>query len=420
MIYEAEVVRLAVAVRVQAWERVRTRRVRGAAWENEGMFTASDMLEKSQGKAAAIAVLILLLAALTWMIPPRAIETHNVLHHMNILPFLMAGLIFGWRGAMQAVLFAAVVQTPSIVRHWVSWPLDAQDQIVELTVFGLAGAIAGLLSDREREQRRRVETTTRELEEVYVELREKIDQMKKAERLSAAGQLSASLAHEIRNPLASISGAAGILMRGQASAENRDECLSILAKESQRLNKLLTNFLDFARPRLPRFQTVDASSIVDSTAALAQHAAVLHEVELVTEFAPGLPEIACDAEQIKQVLLNLIINAAQATEGRGEVRIHCFSERDRLCITVTDGGGGISAEDQERIFDPFFTTKESGTGLGLAVAANIVAQHGGELRCASNADRGMTFRVELPIERAQARQMRGAPEESHVRARATR
>lgn len=366
------------------------------------MFQASDLLRKSWSKAAVIAVLLLLLAGLTWAVPPRAIEAHNVLHHMNILPFLLAGLIFGWRGALKAVLFAAVLQTPLIVRHWISWPLDAQDQIVELTVFGLAGVLAGMLSDREREQRLRVEATTRELEAVYVELREKIDEIKKAERLSAAGQLSASLAHEIRNPLASISGAAGILMRGQASAENRDECLSILAKESQRLNKLLTNFLDFARPRLPRLQRVDPRSVVESTATLARHAAVLHEVELVTEIAPELEEIACDAEQMKQVLLNLIINAVQATEGAGEVRIGCSSERGRLAMTVSDAGCGISAEDEERIFDPFFTTKESGTGLGLAVAANIVAQHGGELRCLRNAGRGMTFRIELPYARATA------------------
>ena len=322
---------------------------------------------------------------------------------MNIIPFLLAGLLFGWRGALTAVIFAAVVQTPSINRHWVTWPLDAQDQIVELSVFGVAGIVAGALADREREQRHRLLNTTLELEEVYGQLRDKVDQMKKAERLSAAGQLAASLAHEIRNPLASISGAAGILMRGQASVENRDECLNILGKESQRLNKLLTNFLSFARPRLPRFREVDLAAVIESTAVLARHAAVLNNVCLVTDLGANLPELDCDAEQLKQVLLNLIINAVEASNGAGEVRIRCHATPATLSIEVIDHGHGISQEDQEHIFDPFFTTKKSGTGLGLAIAANIITQHAGDLTCVSTPRHGTTFRIDLPFHRPEAR-----------------
>ena len=275
--------------------------------------------------------------------------------------------------------------------------MDAQDQIVELSIFGAAGIIAGFLSDRERVQRRRVETTKAELEHVYTELRQKIEQMKKAERLSAVGQLAASLAHEIRNPLASISGAAGILKRGNASTENTDECLGILEKESQRLNKLLTNFLDFARPRLPRYQQVDAGNLIESVASIARHSAILHDVELVVDHDVGLGTIECDAEQLKQVLLNLIINAVQATEGRGTVHIRSYDRSGQLRIEVCDEGSGTTPDQQEKMFDPFFTTKENGTGLGLAIAANIVEQHGGSLTGKNNSGRGMTFLLELPV-----------------------
>ncbi len=308
-------------------------------------------------------------------------------------------MIFGWRGALWALFFAVLVQAPSIARHWTWWPMDAQDQVVELSIFGAAGIIAGFLSDRERVQRKRVEATKVELEQVYTELRQKIDQMKKAERLSAAGQLAASLAHEIRNPLASISGAAGILKRGHASAANTDECLGILEKESQRLNKLLTNFLDFARPRLPRYQRVDSGHLIESVASLARHSAILHDVELVIEDTARTHEIECDAEQLKQVLLNLIINAVQATEGHGTVHIRSFSLPDRLCIEICDEGTGVTPDQQDKMFDPFFTTKESGTGLGLAIAANIVEQHGGLLSGSNNPGKGMTFRLELPLDR---------------------
>ena len=228
------------------------------------MLAMPTGLRTDRMKAILIACLVVLLAVFTWVIPPHAEWLHNILHHLNILPFMLAGLFFGWRGALKTLLLACVLQAPSIYRHWHRAPTDAQDQMVELSTFGMAGVIAGVLADRERMQRRRVETTKRELERVYSELQQNLEQLKKTERLSAAGQLSASLAHEIRNPLASISGAAGILARGQASAQSQRDCLEILTAESQRLNKLLTNFLHFARPRLPEVQrTVEFHAIAD-------------------------------------------------------------------------------------------------------------------------------------------------------------
>jgi len=369
-------------------------------WNNkESMLELATVARNTFGKAAWIAAMIVVLGVVTWFVPPEMVEIHNILHHLNFLPLMIAGMFFGWRGALYTLLLSISIDAPSIWKHWITWPLDAQDQVVELIIFGSAGVIAGVLADRERVQRRSVEVTKLELERVYVELRDNIEQMKKSERLSAAGELAASLAHEIRNPLASISGAAGILKRGNASEENEGECLTILEKESQRLNKLLTNFLDFARPRLPRYQRVEADAIIRSVAALARHAATLQQVELQLEIAHDLPEIECDAEQLKQVLLNLVINAVQASDSRGVVTIHCSSPGNAVCIEVRDEGSGIPLGLEDRVFDPFFTTKEGGTGLGLAVAANIVEQHGGQLKCANNEARGTTFLLELPLQR---------------------
>jgi two-component system sensor histidine kinase HydH len=367
------------------------------------MPSARSRLSSPRFQATSIAALVVALAVITWMTPPHAVVLHNILHHLNFLPFMLAGMLFGWRGALKTIVFAAVLQIPSLERHWHSAPLDAQDQVVELSIFSAAGLIAGVLADRERLQRKRVEATQLEMEGVYTELRANIQQMKKTERLTAAGQLAASLAHEIRNPLASISGAAGILARGQAPLANREECLDILMRESQRLNKLLTNFLDFARPRLPRFQKTEPISLINAVVALAQHSAVGHQVTLREEMSSRLREIEVDAEQIKQVLLNLILNAVQATEGAGMVVIRSADSQDRWWVEVCDEGSGILPEDVDRIFDPFFTTKDNGTGLGLAVVANIIAQHGGEIRCRENGEgqRGMTFRIELPFDRNQ-------------------
>ena len=258
---------------------------------------------------------------------------------------------------------------------------------------------------------RRVEATKVELEHVYTELQQNIDHLKKTERLTAAGQLSASLAHEIRNPLASISGAAGILARGQVSAEARTECLEILTKESQRLNKLLTNFLDFARPRLAPHAAGGAVELVQSVTALAQHTATRQGVTLQVQSEGQPREIECDPEQIKQLLLNLILNAIQATEGKGRSQSAPCLPKTALCVEVCDRGCGIAAEERDRIFDPFFTTKENGTGLGLAIASNIATQHGGTLACRPNAGGGSVFRMELP---ASATHLRSQPAKAEV------
>lgn len=365
-------------------------------WENQDMAILPETLRSQQAKAALIALLVIGLALFTWAVPPHAVVLHNILHHLNILPFMLAGMFFGWKGAVRTILLAIILLAPSTYRHWFHAPLDAQDQIVELSTFGAAGVLVGFLTERERMQRRRVETTKGELERVYIELQQNLEQMKKTERLTAAGQLSASLAHEIRNPLASISGAAGILARGQASPEARADCLEILTKESQRLNKLLTNFLDFARPRLPRIQQTDPVEMIHAVTALVQHTAKQEEVDFKVLFEGPMNEINCDQEQIKQLLLNLILNAIQATEGKGSVSVRAVLSGSLLSIEIADQGKGIAAEDRERIFEPFFTTKENGTGLGLAIAANIASQHGGSLSCIANAPSGTIFRLELP------------------------
>lgn len=360
-------------------------------------MTPMESMRTSKMKAALIVCLVVLLAVFTWVIPPRAEWLHNILHHLNILPFMLAGLFFGWRGTLKTILFAIVLQIPSISRHWHASPTDAQDQIVELSTFGAAGIIAGVLSDRERMLRMRVEATKHELETVHSELQQNIEHLRKTERLTAAGQLSASLAHEIRNPLASISGAAGILSRGQASEGSQRECLEILTKESQRLNKLLTNFLIFARPRLPRLQEVEANDLLQSVATLAQHATAERNIKLQLNLIAIQQKITCDPEQIRQLLLNLLLNAIQASPEDGVVNMTTSLTATDLVIEVNDEGEGITGQVAERIFDPFFTTKTNGTGLGLAIAATIASQHAGVLTYKSNSPRGACFLLQLPL-----------------------
>jgi two-component system, NtrC family, sensor histidine kinase HydH len=328
---------------------------------------------------------------------PEHIHWLNVFQVLYYIPTVLGALLFGWRAGLAVAMVAALSHSPYIVQAARGSSGYAAEQTVEMLLLCGVGLLTGILSDRDRKQRRELERTTRELSDVYRELQKNFEQMKRAERLFAVGQLAAGLAHEIRNPLCSVAGAAGILQRNARLEPKHQECVEIIQKESQRLNKLLTEFLDFARPRPPKFQSTRVDALLASVIQLAAHAVGRKRVQLRNQPAAGLPLIEVDPEMVKQMLLNLLINAIQATPDEGEVLVAAEAQEGKVFISVRDEGCGIEPEIRDKIFDPFFTTKDGGTGLGLAVAHQIVEQHGGVLKAAANAGRGTTFFVVLPL-----------------------
>jgi two-component system, NtrC family, sensor histidine kinase HydH len=354
---------------------------------------------------SAIAVGIVCIGFLRQLVPHTAVLLDNVLQNLYVLPIVIAALYRGWRGGVCAAIFSGAcdtiftVGTPAIQR---SLPDHLANQSAETVDFLLVGLVAGILADRERQQKNALQKTTQELRSVYGELQDNFEHMKRAERLYAVGQLSAGLAHEIRNPLASLSGTIGIVKRNPTAEDKRLECLDIMEKECRRLNDLLTNFLDFARPRPPKFLVVEIPEVLDSVIDLVSHSLDQRSITLSKEIAIQLPALECDPELLKQVLVNLVINAIQASSDGGEISIQARVRGSNLAIHVKDKGIGVAAENLDKIFDPFFTTKENGTGLGLSVAYQIVEQLGGTLRAEKNTDRGMTFSVYLPIHQQRA------------------
>jgi two-component system, NtrC family, sensor histidine kinase HydH len=346
-----------------------------------------------------IAASIVCISLVRQLVPHTAILLHNILQNLYVLPIVIAALYRGWRGGVFAAIFAGFCDTLFTLRA-LSVLESMQDhlasQLAETVDFVLVGLVAGILADRQREQKKALQKTTEQLGMVYKELQENFESMKRTERLYAIGQLSAGLAHEIRNPLASLSGTIGILRRNPSAAEKRAECLDIMDKECQRLNNLLTSFLDFAKPRPPKLLEIDIPSILDSVMGLVLHTLDQRSITLRKETALQLPVLKCDPELLKQVLVNLLINAIQASSNEQEILLQARIRGSNLLIQVRDQGSGVNAEDLDKIFDPFFTTKENGTGLGLSVAYQIVEQLGGILTAEINSDRGMTFTVSLP------------------------
>jgi signal transduction histidine kinase len=160
---------------------------------------------------------------------------------------------------------------------------------------------------------------------------------------------------------------------------------------------LLTNFLNFARPRLPSFQQTNLRALLRDVIQVAEHALSKRQIVFREQVDDDVRDVECDPDQLRQVLLNLLINAIEASPDGATVSLAMAAEKDKVVIRVVDEGCGVAPEHIEKLFDPFFTTKESGTGLGLPVAHQIVGQMGGHLSARRNGDRGMTFSIALPL-----------------------
>lgn len=341
-------------------------------------------------RVVVVAVGIASATALHYLTPSSLLLWHNLFQRLYYLPIIYAAVYFGWRGGLAASAVSAVCYIPHILMAWRSTPNYAMNQYAEIIVFFLVGTVTGVLSDRGNKQRRELEDLNRELESSF-------EQIKRADRLSAIGQLSASLAHEIRNPLASIDGATNLIESEQTPPEMRKASLAIIHKEVQRLSRLLTNLLDFARPRTSEFEAVDAERLIDNIIALAGPSAEQKGILVRKDIAGAVPAFECDPEQMKQVILNLTINAVQAMTEPGEVVIAARQRDSAVVISVRDSGPGIKDGDLDKIFNPFYTTKDNGTGLGLSVVYQITIQHGGVVTADRNPGSGMTFSVAIPL-----------------------
>jgi signal transduction histidine kinase len=221
-----------------------------------------------------------------------------------------------------------------------------------------------------------------------------------SEKMAAFGQLGAGIAHEIKNPLAGIIGLAQLLLRKVEKDGPLYENLAMIEKEARRSKTITENLLRFARQEKMEFTRIDLNAVANESAAIVDHQLGINQVRLNKELAPHLPQIIGNANQLQQVLMNLMINAQQAMEGKpGSVTLSTrLLNEDKIELRVTDTGPGIPPDIQKKIFEPFFTTKPAGkgTGLGLSVSYGIIKDHKGEVRVESTVGQGSAFVITLP------------------------
>jgi two-component system sensor histidine kinase HydH len=232
------------------------------------------------------------------------------------------------------------------------------------------------------------------------EIRDLQEKVHRSERLASLGRLAAGVAHEIRNPLSSIKGFAQYFVKRFSGHDEEQGYASVMVKEVDRLNRVITDLLDFAGPKEPRREPQSLETIAEQAVKLLTPDLEARKVEVVREYEPDLPAVSVDRDRISQVFINLLLNALESMEAGGEIRIGL-----RRCgpppaveASIADTGAGIPEGDLEKVFEPFFSGKKKGTGLGLAIVHQIIESHRGDIRVESRPGEGTVFRIRLPLE----------------------
>lgn len=328
---------------------------------------------------------------------------HSLLGHLYIVPIILGAYWYGIKGGVTISLAATVLFSPHLFLHWHDPFLDVYN-FVELFLFLLIGGVTGVLSQMERSQRMRYEESLIRIDESHRKLKEQTDilfqteeQLRRADRLTALGELSAGMAHEIRNPLGSIKGAVEILQDDYRPGDAKYEFIQILLRETDRLNQIVQEFLNFARPKQPEFQLSDLNEALVSVITLTAQEARKAGVKVENKLDPAIGKRGFDAGLLKQAFLNLVLNAIQAMAGGGVMMIESRFLGEAVEITIADTGIGISEENRKKLFRPFFTTKTNGTGLGLAITYRIIQNHHGSIDVESELGKGTIFRVRIPV-----------------------
>jgi two-component system sensor histidine kinase HydH len=319
------------------------------------------------------------------------------------LPVLSAATALGVGGTLAVSLLAAGAYLSFYLfvdkARWFLDPYDVSELVLRVVFLAMVGTLANALAEGLRIQTQRSLRAAEQLSAANIQIRQAEEAVRRSDRLAALGQLSAGLAHELRNPLGTIRGSAEMLTRS-VSAENEvaREMAGFISSEVDRANSLITRFLHFARPLELRPDTADLTHTIDRAVANVEREAP--GVAIYKNYAPEIPPFSFDAELMERVLFNLILNAAQATAPGGAVTVKMRAAADTVEISVIDRGSGIDAKNLGAIFNPFFTTKPQGVGLGLAIVAKIVDEHGGKIAVESEPGKGSVFQVLLPMNQA--------------------
>jgi signal transduction histidine kinase len=394
-------------------------------------------MKRDQLGLTGIYLAIAAITALHYLTSPHQAHLHDIYRRLYYLPIILAAFLHGLRGGLIAAVIVCLLYAPhawagalGLHGHFSHDPATPTQKVLEMVLYLAVGAVTGSLVSRLKGTQRRLESAADDLEQSIAQLRRAEEKLVQEAQLAAVGRLSAGLAHEIRNPLASIKGSAELLADDFGVEHPKRRLLQVLVDEAVRLNDVLTRFLAFARPAPVQRESVDAAGELQTVVTLVRQRQVAaigaglsgcdagarpgEAPEEEPRNARGTGHVAVrfdpvgseglrllvDPRQVRQVLLNVVLNAVQACGDRGEVILRGERRGEkggaRAVLSVRDSGPGFSPEALANALTPFYTTRPDGTGLGLAITHRIVEQHGGSIRLANRPKGGGLVEIELP------------------------
>lgn len=327
-------------------------------------------------KIIIIAVLITGVLCLNYLTPFTSGYRHALYRALLYLPLLLGAFWFGIKGAVYVAASVILLFIPYALRHWDGFSLEDFHQILEALLYIAFALTAGILVERERKKNMA---------------------LLQVESLAAVGRAVSDVAHDMKAPLMAIGGFANQVSRALDPEDPKQKKLCVVVQETARLESMVREMLDFGRPMEIQRDETDLNDLVGQIMRASDPVAEKLRVELKADLEPSLPPVPMDTQKFKQVLLNLTINALEASPPGELVILKTTKESDRANLHVIDRGTGINTEDEDKIFDPFFSKKKGGTGLGLPIVKKIVEAHEGEISFHRNAEGGITFTVKLPL-----------------------
>ena len=342
----------------------------------------------------AIAVGVCVVSWLHYVTSFVSIELHEIFQRLYYVPIVAAAVVYGTKGGLITALFSAMLFLPHVILKWHAWPLFQVSQYAEIAIFTLVGGVTGMLADRLRAQRDRCRRTALELDDACHRLEASIEERVRADRLVTIGRLASGIAHEIRNPLGGLLGSLEILGADIPHGHRKAEFFAIAKTQIERLNRVVSEFLEFARPPQPTTRPADLRTVVDAAVRLAVPALALRGTGVDVDIVEAIPQAKVDVDQVERALLNLLLDE---TAARPQARIQISVQHtDRVVRIIVSSSPTTATPDGnvDEIFEPF-QASVSGSGLALATARRFIENQGGTLR-AEIVDGCLRYVIELP------------------------